>query len=261
MMAWKTGVKMPRGNKDMIPNYKVPVPPLPIQKKVVDECEKVDEEYNTSRIAVETYRTKIADSLDAVHEGNWPIMSIASITSELQYGTAEKSLPAGKVAVLRMGNIKDGLIDWSDLVYSNNEADIEKYSLQPNDVLFNRTNSPEHVGKVALYRGEQPAIFAGYLIRMKYKPEIINPAYLSYVMNGAKVREYGFSVMSKSINQANIGGGTLAKYMIPVPPLSEQKKIVAEVVKYEAEIAKAKAVMDSAPARKQAILRKHGVIV
>ena len=79
-------------------------------------------------------------------------------------------------------------------------------------------------------------------------------------MNSAKVREYGFSVMAKSINQANIGGGTLAKYMIPVPPLPDQKKIVAEVVKYEAEIAKAKAVMDFAPARKQTILRKYGVI-
>ena len=164
------------------------------------------------------------------------------------------------MAVWRMGNFKDGLIDWSELVYSNNEADIEKYSLQPNDVLFNRTNSPEHVGKVALYRGEHPAIFAGYLIRMKYKPEIVDPVYLSHIMNSAKVREYGFSVMAKSINQANIGGGTLAKYMIPVPPLPDQKKIVAEVVKYEAEIAKAKAVMDSASARKQAILRKYGVI-
>ena len=238
----------------------IPLPPLLIQKKVVTECGKVDEEYNTSRMTVEEYRAKIANAMDDVHKGNWPIMSIASITSELQYGTAEKSLPAGKVAVLRMGNIKDGLIDWSDLVYSNNEADIKKYSLQPNDVLFNRTNSPEHVGKVALYRGEHPAIFAGYLIRMRYKPEIVDPVYLSHIMNSAKVREYGFSVMSKSINQANIGGGTLAKYMIPVPPLPDQKKIVAEVVKYEAEIAKAKAVMDSAPARKQAILRKYGVI-
>ena len=249
-----------RASTERVRNLIVNLPPSSVQKKVVAECEKVDEEYNTSRMTVEEYRVKIATAMDDVHKGNWPIMSIASITSELQYGTAEKSLPAGKVAVLRMGNIKDGLIDWSDLVYSNNEADIEKYSLQPNDVLFNRTNSPEHVGKVALYRGEQPAIFAGYLIRMKYKPEIVNPVYLSYVMNSAKVREYGFSVMSKSINQANIGGGTLAKYMIPVPPLPDQKKIVAEVVKYEAEIAKAKAVMDSAPARKQAILRKYGVI-
>ena len=249
-----------RASTERVRNLIVNLPPSSVQKKVVAECEKVDEEYNTSRMTVEEYRVKIATAMDDVHKGNWPIMSIASITSELQYGTAEKSLPAGKVAVLRMGNIKDGLIDWSDLVYSNNEADIEKYSLQPNDVLFNRTNSPEHVGKVALYRGEQPAIFAGYLIRMKYKPEIVDPVYLSHIMNSAKVREYGFSVMSKSINQANIGGGTLAKYMIPVPPLPDQKKIVAEVVKYEAEIAKAKAVMDSAPARKQAILRKYGVV-
>ena len=60
MMSGKTGVKMPRGNKDIIPNYQIPVPPLPVQKKVVQECEKVDQEYNTSRMEIEEYRSRIA---------------------------------------------------------------------------------------------------------------------------------------------------------------------------------------------------------
>ena len=89
------------------------------------------------------------------------------------------------------GISQNGIIDWNDLVYSNNEEDIVKYALKKNDVLFNRTNSPEHVGKVGLYRGERPAIFAGYLIRIKYKHELINPVYLAYILNSREMREYG----------------------------------------------------------------------
>lgn len=63
-----------------------------------------------------------------------------------------------------MGNLQHGEIEWNDLVYSNNEADNEKYKLKDGDVLFNRTNSPELVGKTSICRGQQPAIYAGYLI-------------------------------------------------------------------------------------------------
>ena len=65
-----------------------------------------------------------------------------------------------------MGNIQNGKIDWNDLVYSNNDEEIKKYMLSKYDVLFNRTNSPERVGKTGIYLGERPAIFAGYLIRI-----------------------------------------------------------------------------------------------
>ena len=67
--------------------------------------------------------------------------------------------------------------------------------------------------------------------------------------------------MAKSINQANISAGALAKYKIPVPPLAEQKKIVAEISSYEAEITKAQAVMDSVASRRQAILSKYEIIL
>jgi restriction endonuclease S subunit len=155
-----------------------------------------------------------------------------------------------------MGNIQNGKIDWSDLVYSDDEEEISKYLLKPNDVLFNRTNSPELVGKVGIYKGEQPAIFAGYLIRINYIPTVINPVYLCYILNSSKVRKHGFSVMSKSINQANINGSLLKQYKIPVPTLDEQNAIVAKIEKFEQQIDAAQKVLDSAFARKQAILDK-----
>ncbi len=77
----------------------------------------------------------------------WAWARIKTVSVDLPYGTSKKSNSSGKVAVLRMGNLQDGEIDYSDLVYSSDEADIEKYYLLENDLLFNRTNSAEWVGK------------------------------------------------------------------------------------------------------------------
>ena len=94
--------------------------------------------------------------------------NLEDIVCELKYGTSEKSLSVGKIAVLRMGNITNvGTIDYSNLVYSSNNEDIKLYSLEKDDLLFNRTNSSEWVGKTAIYKKEQPAIYAGYLIRIR----------------------------------------------------------------------------------------------
>ena len=84
---------------------------------------------------------------------NWAWCKLADIVHELKYGTSEKSSSVGKIAVLRMGNITNiGTIDYSNLVYSSNEEDIKQYSLEKGNLLFNRTNSSEWVGKTAIYK-------------------------------------------------------------------------------------------------------------
>ena len=99
---------------------------------------------------------------------NWVWCKLEDIVYELKYGTSEKSSSVGKIAVLRMGNITNiGTIDYSDLVYSSNEEDIKQYSLKKDDLLFNLTNSSDWVGKTAIYKEERPAIYAGYLIRIR----------------------------------------------------------------------------------------------
>ena len=90
--------------------------------------------------------------------------ALKEIIDGVEYGSATKSQKQGRVPVLRMGNIQNGKFDWDDLVYTSDEEEIQKYLLKKDDVLFNRTNSPEWVGKTAIYKGERPAIFAGYLI-------------------------------------------------------------------------------------------------
>ena len=130
-----------------------------------------------------------------------------------------------------MGNITNvGTIDYSNLVYSSNDEDIEQYSLEKNDLLFNRTNSSEWVGKTAIYKEEQPAIYAGYLIRIK--PLLISPDYLNTVMNSGYYRDWCYDVKTDAVNQSNINAQKLSQLMIPIPPLKEQGRIVAEMDKW-----------------------------
>jgi len=102
----------------------------------------------------------------------WAWERLGYSTCGVEYGTSAKSAKTGKLPVLRMGNIQNAQFDWADLVFTSDAKEIHKYSLYPGDVLFNRTNSPELVGKTAIYKAEQPAIFAGYLIRVNQINEV-----------------------------------------------------------------------------------------
>jgi len=161
----------------------------------------------------------------------WEWCKIDDIVCELKYGTSEKSLSVGKIAVLRMGNITNaGTIDYSILVYSSNEEDIKQYSLEKNDLLFNRTNSSEWVGKTAIYKKEQPAIYAGYLIRIR--PILVSSDYLNIVMNSSYYRDWCYNVKTDAVNQSNINAQKLSQLMLPIPPLQEQGRIVTEMTKW-----------------------------
>ena len=166
----------------------------------------------------------------------WEWCKLEDIVRELKYGTSEKSSSVGRITVLRMGNITDiGTIDYSNLVYSSNDEDIKQYSLKKGDLLFNRTNSSEWVGKTAIYKGEQPAIYAGYLIRVR--PILISPDYLNIVMNSSYYRNWCYNVKTDAVNQSNINAQKLSKLMVPVPPLKEQERIIVEIAKWTSLIA------------------------
>ena len=156
-----------------------------------------------------------------VPEG-WAWTRLCSVSYDLPYGTSKKSSTNGKIAVLRMGNLQNGEIDYSDLVYSSDEEDIKKYYLIRGDLLFNRTNSIELVGKTSVYRGDIPAIYAGYLIRIRSS---LNYEYLNAVMNSSYAREYCTSVRTDAVNQSNINATKLGHFLIAIPSKSEQKRI------------------------------------
>lgn len=156
----------------------------------------------------------------------WYWDTLGNITSGVEYGTSAKSQESGSVPVIRMGNIQQGVIDWDDLVYTSDEQEIKQYELKAGDVLFNRTNSPELVGKTAIYKGEQPAIFAGYLIRVNHYSNLIDSNFLNYYLNSHIAKTYGNSVKTDGVNQSNINGEKLQNYPFPFCSLEEQLEIV-----------------------------------
>ena len=159
----------------------------------------------------------------------WQFVQLNSVVESFQYGTSKKSLEKGTVPVLRMGNIQDNKISWDNLKYSSDAEDIEKYALKKSDILFNRTNSPELVGKTAIFEDTRNAIFAGYLIRINPTKDI-NPHFLNLCLNSDYAKDFYKSIIIGSANQANISATRLGTFLIPLPTLEEQKQIVKKVL-------------------------------
>ncbi len=159
---------------------------------------------------------------------DWDVKPLGRLVSSVEYGSSTKSDTQGQIPVLRMGNLQSGKIDWTDLVYTSNEREISKYQLRSGDVLFNRTNTIDLVGKTSIYNGERPAIFAGYLIRIKVDKSLLNSRFLNYILNAQFSKNYSNKVLSVAVGQANINGQKLKTYPIPLPPtLAEQEAIAA----------------------------------
>ncbi|MCG4273258.1 restriction endonuclease subunit S [Acetobacter senegalensis] len=223
----------------------VPVPPLAEQRRIVA---KIDSLTGKSRRArdhldhiprlVEKYKQAIlaaafrGDLTREWREGRSLAATRSVLLGEVaegfNYGSAAKSAKQGRVPVLRMGNIQDGKLDWADLVFTDDAAEIAKYRLKNGDVLFNRTNSPALVGKTALFTGKREAIYAGYLIKVRCKPQLL-PAFLTYCLNAPNGRAYSWEVKTDGVSQSNINAKKLAAFRFDLPSVQEQEEIVRRI--------------------------------
>ena len=239
-----SGTNINNIKNEHIDNLLIPIPSLNEQPRIVNVIEnlfaKLDEAKRLIQNTIDKFEQNKMTILHKAFSGeltakwreennidlsSWQKKSIAKLCKSLKYGTAKKSSKTGSVAVLRMGNLQHGEIDWSDLVYTDDEEDIKKYLLSAGDVLFNRTNSPELVGKTSIYRGEYPAIYAGYLIKLDYGKELIGE-YLNYVMNSIEAKKYCYAIKTDGVSQSNINAKKIGAFIIPVPTIEEQQAIV-----------------------------------
>lgn len=235
---------VPALRKTDLENIPIPLPPLNEQQRIVNRIESLFAKLDRAKELIENTLAQFEQNKMAIlhkafigeltakwrKENNidlssWQEKTVDELCTSLKYGTSKKSKPEGSVVVLRMGNLQNGEIDWSNLMYTDDKDDIEKYLLKKGDVLFNRTNSPELVGKTSIYRGEYPAIYAGYLIKLDYGKDIIGE-YLNYMMNSTKTKHYCYTVKTDGVSQSNINAKKIGAFEIPVPTIEEQQEIV-----------------------------------
>ena len=163
----------------------------------------------------------------------WRWIRLGELTQVIEYGTSEKaSIEQNGVPVLRMSNIEGGKVLLSKLKYvSPAIKDLPRLYLTTNELLFNRTNSFELVGKTGIFKGDsQKFTFASYLIRLRLHEPFVLPDYVNLAMNADYFRATQISAnVTQQCGQANFNGTKLANTLIPLPPLAEQQRIVAKV--------------------------------
>lgn len=167
----------------------------------------------------------------ALENGHFPVQSLSGLSVELQYGSSAKSDAeddAG-IPILRMGNLVDGELDVEDLKYvvlSDREA--ASLILRDGDILINRTNSKELVGKCAVFHAPGTYVFASYLIRARCPPNIVDPDYLALVLNSPVGRRQIDRLSRQALGMANINSDEIRALHVPIPPIDLQRNFAAE---------------------------------
>jgi type I restriction enzyme, S subunit len=235
-------------NKDDFAELKIPLPPLETQKQIAAVLKKADQlrkdckllEQELNSLAQSVFIEMFGDP--ATNPKGWKIGTIAELLSSANYGTSEKSsTDILKYPVLRMNNITyEGNWDFTSLKYMDmDEKDEDKYLVQDGDILFNRTNSKELVGKTAVYREKEPMAYAGYLVRARCN-KFGHPDYISSFMN-SKYGKQTLQTMCKSIvGMANINAKEFQSIKIAKPPIELQIDFSVRIAKIRALIQEVK---------------------
>lgn len=157
----------------------------------------------------------------------WEVVTIGDVVTEVRYGTSKPAVEGGKYPYLRMNNLTaDGHLDLNDLKYIDIPGDeIEKCVVRKGDVLFNRTNSIELVGKTTVFDLSEDMIIAGYIIRVRLNERLL-PEVLSQYMNLEALKDILRSMAKGAVNQANINAQELQSIKVYIPDIKLQKQFV-----------------------------------
>ena len=244
-----TGI--PGLNRDDVYALNRPVPPLPEQQAIAAVLDSIDDAIEGAKAVIAATK-QLRDSLlhDLLTRGlpgqhtewrdvaglgtipaDWEVVRLGDALESTTYGTNSPLSAVGDIPVLRMNNLQNGQIDLTDVRRANlNDKETRELNLACGDILFNRTNSLDLVGKVAVVRNlPNPMSFASYLVRLRVKKERANPFWLSALLWSddcqARVRKYA----TPGVSQANINPTSLKTLMVPLPPLAEQRDIAASL--------------------------------
>lgn len=220
------GVGLVHITKGDLERIQIPLPPLEVQKEIVAEIEGYQKVIDGARAVVENYKPHIHV------DPEWPMVELGEVCVLIQYGLSVPLDKGGRgYKTFRMSELDDGrCVDNGRMKYADiSRSQFEKYRLLRGDILFNRTNSFELVGRTGLFDMEGDYCFASYLIRLVIERETANPFFVSLFMNSDCFQKGIKQFASRAIGQSNINAKNLASYPIPHPPLEVQQEIVSEI--------------------------------
>lgn len=189
---------------------------------------------------------------------NWDVVTIGDIATDVRYGTSKPAVEGGKYPYLRMNNLTyDGHLDLSDMKYIDiPDNEIEKCIVRKGDVLFNRTNSIELVGKTCEFDLDGEMVIAGYIIRVRLNEKLL-PIVLSCYMNSTVLKEQLRNMAKGAVNQANINAHELQSIKIYLPPLELQEQFAAFVEQTNKLKSRVQKSLESLETLKQAQMQKY----
>ncbi|GAM73635.1 type I restriction-modification system [Vibrio ishigakensis] len=232
-------------NKEIVKGLEIPLPPLAEQKRIAAILDKADAIRQKRKQAIdladEFLRSVFLDMFGdpVTNPKGFPIGTIRDLIDTANYGSSGKaSETQGEFPILRMGNITyQGAWDFTDLKYIDlAEKELPKYLVHKGDLLFNRTNSRELVGKTAVYDQEEPMAFAGYLVRVRPN-EKGNNYYISGYLNSSHGKKVLMGMCKSIVGMANINAQELQNIKILLPPteLQEQYESLVKAVRDRGE--------------------------
>ena len=244
-----TTVTIPSLTKRNLLQIKIKVPDFVIQQRIVNILEVIERLMFLYRKEIKYLEDLIKArfvEMFGVYPANpmgWEIGTIRDIVTEVRYGSSRPAVDGGKYPYLRMNNITyGGELDLSDtkrIDIPDNELD--KCTVRRGDVLFNRTNSKELVGKTCVYDRDEMMVLAGFVIRIRVKDRIL-PEFLSAFLNTDFSKQMLLGMCKTAIGQANINAQELQNIGLYLPPVELQRRFV----QFKKETDKSKAVIQKA---------------
>lgn len=228
-----TGATIPHIYFKDYKNEKFNLDSLDMQKKIVDilsKCEGIIKSRNRElELLDELVKARFVEMFGdpVTNPMGWEFVTIREVVTEVRYGTSKPAVENGKYPYLRMNNLTvDGRLDLNDLKYIDIPKDeVEKCIVRKGDILFNRTNSIELVGKTAVFDLADDMVIAGYIIRVRLNEKIL-PEVLAQYMNLEVLKNIFRSMAKGAVNQANINAQELQNVKVYIPDMKLQKQFI-----------------------------------
>ena len=232
-----TGAAQPQITRQSLSPLDISIPPREEQERIVEELDclsgiiekKKQQLKELDALSESIFYQMFGDPI--TNEKGWEVKKLGEVANSVNYGTSSPATEDGYYTYIRMNNLTySGYLDLNDVKKIDvSENEIEKCIVRKGDILFNRTNSKDLVGKTALFDLDEEMIIAGYIIRVRVNTDVVLPIYVVRYMNTPFMKTYFRNLCKGAVNQANINSKELKAIPILMPHIELQQEYAEKI--------------------------------